>query len=81
MSAIGARRSRPSPRPRLVTPVDTPYRMTKEEAPCCTAQRDDLGRLPIGYCGPWCIRRSLRQGESLATAVLTWRDAMGDDAA
>lgn len=29
----------------------------KDEAPCCAARRDSLGRLPIGYCGPDCLRR------------------------
>lgn len=29
----------------------------KEDAPCCVAKRDVLGRLPIGYCGPDCVRR------------------------
>lgn len=29
----------------------------KEDAPCCTSRRDKLGRLPIGFCSPSCIRR------------------------
>ena len=32
-------------------------RPTKDEAECCNEKRDDLGRLPIGYCGPDCLRR------------------------
>lgn len=31
----------------------------KEEAPCCNAKRDRDGRLPIGYCGPACVRREI----------------------
>lgn len=31
--------------------------ITKEQAACCSSKRDALGRLPIGYCGPDCIRR------------------------
>lgn len=57
MTIIGARRSAPSPRPRVVVPVEGPDRMRKEDAPCCRAKRDYLGRLPIGYCGPRCQRR------------------------
>jgi hypothetical protein len=30
---------------------------SKEQAPCCTEQRDDHGRYPIGFCGPHCLRR------------------------
>lgn len=30
----------------------------KEDAACCVALMDDHGRLPIGYCGPDCERRS-----------------------
>lgn len=29
----------------------------KDLASCCQAHRDDLGRLPIGYCSPGCLRR------------------------
>ncbi len=36
-------------------PVQIPP--TKESAPCCVAHRDALGRLPLGYCGPDCVRR------------------------
>jgi hypothetical protein len=58
VTPLRARRSRPSPRPRYVEPVEhiRPW-ITKEEAECCTSKRDSLGRLPIGYCGPDCIRR------------------------
>lgn len=31
--------------------------ITKEESPCCAERRDELGRLPIGYCSPDCCRR------------------------
>lgn len=33
--------------------------LTKEGADCCqlVASRDELGRPPIGYCGPDCERR------------------------
>ena len=26
------------------------------EAPCCLNARDALGRLPIGFCSPACVR-------------------------
>lgn len=29
----------------------------KEQAPCCMARRDALGRPPLGFCSPGCIRR------------------------
>lgn len=29
----------------------------KDEAPCCNSKRDSIGRLPIGFCGPDCVRR------------------------
>lgn len=29
----------------------------KEEAPCCMARRDSLGRPPLGFCSPQCLRR------------------------
>lgn len=74
---IGARRSGPSPRPRSVVPVESPERLTKEQAPCCHHERDRLGRLPIGYCGPFCIRRSIRQGETWERSLATWLDAVG----
>lgn len=32
-------------------------RPRKENAPCCVARRDELGRLPIGFCSPDCVRR------------------------
>lgn len=31
--------------------------ISKDDAPCCQARRDDLGRPPIGYCSPDCVRR------------------------
>ena len=33
---------------------------TKEQAACCMAKRDALGRPPIGFCGDDCARRSAR---------------------
>lgn len=48
-------------------PAERPSRLpdgtlTKEGADCCmlAASRDDLGRPPIGYCGPTCERRQQR---------------------
>lgn len=32
----------------------------KEQRACCTAHRDDQGRLPIGFCGPDCLGRTER---------------------
>lgn len=34
--------------------------ITKEEAACCMSQVDELGRPPIGHCGPGCERRAER---------------------
>lgn len=40
----------------MVYPLpDLPPR--KEDAACCVARRDDVGRLPIGFCSPDCVRR------------------------
>lgn len=50
---LGARSGRP--RQRRTMPTELPPR--KEAAACCTARRDQLGRLPIGYCSPTCERR------------------------
>lgn len=36
--------------------------ITKEEALCCMSQVDDLGRPPIGHCGPDCLRKVERDG-------------------
>lgn len=36
-------------------PVTIPPR--KEKRACCVAKRDDLGRLPIGWCGDDCEGR------------------------
>lgn len=30
---------------------------SKEDTPCCAARFDALGRPPIGFCGPDCLRR------------------------
>ncbi len=32
-------------------------RPSKYEASCCIARRDDLGRFPVGWCSPDCLRR------------------------
>lgn len=46
-----------------VTPTDPApswppgYRIPKEAAECCMSRKDDLGRPPIGYCSPECVRR------------------------
>lgn len=42
-------------RRRLLVVRDLPPPAHK--AACCLAQRDALGRLPIGYCSPTCERR------------------------
>lgn len=34
----------------------------KEDADCCVARRDDVGRLPIGFCSPTCERRPAKAG-------------------
>lgn len=34
--------------------------ITKEQAACCMSKVDDLGRPPIGHCGPGCERRAER---------------------
>lgn len=77
MSNIGARRKRQTPRPRVVEPVETPEHITKELAPCCLMKRDALGRLPIGFCGPLCIRRGMRQGGTYRWALARWMDVHG----
>jgi hypothetical protein len=41
---------------------DGPRWLTKEDYPCCLANRDADGRLPIGWCGPDCLRRIERKG-------------------
>lgn len=59
-------RSRPAPRrgPNLAAAPHAaalarrlPPMTRKENAKCCMAQRDGQGRLPVGYCGPDCLRR------------------------
>jgi hypothetical protein len=45
---------RPPSRPPALEPQWPP---AKEQAPCCTEKVDDLGRYPIGFCGPDCLRR------------------------
>ncbi len=32
-------------------------RLPAHESICCLALRDALGRLPVGWCGPDCLRR------------------------
>lgn len=52
---LGAKSGRPrAPRAHRVAAKVPPR---KEQAACCVAERDKLGRLPIGYCGPDCLRR------------------------
>lgn len=34
--------------------------VSRDECPSCNAQRDQLGRLPIGFCGPECLARLAR---------------------
>lgn len=41
----------------VIVAPNAPTFTRKEDAPCCVAQKDSLGRLPIGFCGPDCIRR------------------------
>ena len=60
---IGPGRGRHGP----ILPVDPPpaepaveLRPPAREAVCCTAAKDTTGRLPIGWCGPDCIRRRTR---------------------
>lgn len=31
--------------------------LSKDDAACCLAARDEDGRPPIGWCGPDCLRR------------------------
>lgn len=45
-------------RQRRTIPADLPPR--KEQAACCQARLDALGRPPIGFCGPECERRPTR---------------------
>lgn len=40
-----------------MTPSSQPP--VKEIAVCCVAQRDDQGRLPVGFCSPECLRRPI----------------------
>lgn len=51
------RRRRPIIEPRITDEQPVAWRVRKEDAACCVARRDDLGRLPIGFCSPDCIRR------------------------
>jgi hypothetical protein len=34
--------------------------MRKEDAPCCNAHRDYLGRQELGFCLPDCLMRKVR---------------------
>lgn len=36
---------------------DPPRWVTKYDAECCKSRVDEIGRWPIGYCSPECIRR------------------------
>jgi hypothetical protein len=40
-------------------PVETKA-FTRDDCPTCNAGRDELGRLPIGFCGPDCLARKAR---------------------
>lgn len=49
--------------------VAVPIPPRKEDAPCCQARLDELGRPPLGFCSPDCIRRpavwrALTQGDT-----------------
>jgi hypothetical protein len=37
-----------------------PVWVSRDDCPTCQLQRDDVGRLPIGFCGPDCIARKAR---------------------
>lgn len=45
--------------------LDVPIPPKKEKAPCCRARRDAVGRPPIGFCSPECIRRPENWAEHL----------------
>lgn len=51
---LRARSGRPRRNLRASIPKAPPR---KEQAPCCQQRRDHLGRLPVGFCSPDCIRR------------------------
>lgn len=51
---LGARSGRPRRNLRQFIPEAPPR---KELADCCQARRDSLGRPPIGFCSPGCLRR------------------------
>lgn len=53
-SAVCAKRQWPLDCYRLAMAARRP---SKDEAPCCNERRDSICRLPIGYCGPDCVRR------------------------
>lgn len=58
MFSLRHRAHRPRRKDRaLIGTVTPPVIVRKEDAPCCAAQRDELGRLPIGYCSTTCVRR------------------------
>lgn len=38
--------------------MDRDWWWEKEDAPCCAVRVDALGRLPLGYCSPACVRRT-----------------------
>lgn len=45
----------------MTEPLSWPF-ISKEDAPCCQAAALEDGGLPIGYCGPDCVRRPRRGG-------------------
>lgn len=55
----------------IIVVADERWQVRKEAAPCCVAQRDEHGRLPIGFCGPDCIRRPSRQAHTESLAGVT----------
>jgi hypothetical protein len=48
----------PTPRPKYDPPV-------KEDCPGHVAGRDEIGRYPIGDCGPDCLLRRYRLGRAV----------------
>ena len=45
--------------------IGAPNAPRKEDCPGHVAQRDSIGRLPIGDCGPDCLIRRYRLGEAV----------------
>lgn len=49
--------------------VEAKWPALKENAPCCVAERDKLGRLPIGFCSATCERMTPAQQRRRASAA------------